>query len=60
MKPIVIALAAITAALSACSYHETRTIQPAPATATVVTPAAPTYTATTYTTPETTTTVYSR
>jgi hypothetical protein len=58
VKPIVIAAATLAAALSACSYTETRTVQPAPRTA-VVTPA-PAVTATTYTTPETTTTVYSR
>lgn len=67
MKPIIGAVAVLAAALSACSYTEHRTVQPVPATATVVTPApavaavvpAP-VTATTYTTPEGTTTVYSR
>ena len=66
MKPIIGAVVVLAAALSACSYTETRTVQPVPATATVVTPApavavtpAP-VTATTYTTPQGTTTVYSR
>ncbi|MGD9879734.1 MAG: hypothetical protein AB7F22_03230 [Reyranella sp.] len=59
MKPIIAAAMALAAALSACSYTETRTVHPAPATAAVVTPA-PAVTATTYTTPETTTTVYTR
>lgn len=58
MKPIVIAAAALVASLSACSYTETRTVQPAPRTVAVV--PAPAVTATTYTTPESTTTVYSR
>ena len=59
MKPIIVAAIALAAALSACSYSETRTVQPVPATAAVVTPV-PAVTATTYTTPETTTTVYTR
>jgi hypothetical protein len=58
MKPTIVAAIALAAALSACSYTETRTVQPVPATAAVVTPAP--VTATTYTTPETTTTVYTR
>jgi hypothetical protein len=65
VKPIIMAAVASAAALSACSYTETRTVHPVPATAAVVTPAptyttytTPTYTATTYTTPTTTTTVY--